>query len=186
MGIIIQHQAATDHSAQAASVVLQTISDGLGPGIQGIVLDLPQVCHYKHLPVESYELLSLRDVTGTTLTEHKMQRYSDAYHPKGDNDWRVSPLLAPVELLARMPTTLLQIAGADPLRDEGIAFAQLLQSLHVPVTLRVYAGECHGFRAAALRMYTPAVTAASDMEGFIKIVLGATLADSPSWTRPHT
>lgn len=152
----------------AASAVLQMIEDGRNLGLQALVLDLPQVCHYKHLPTNRYELKSMQEVTGTTLTESKMHLYSDAYHPKGDDDWRVSPLLAPESLLKQLPQTLLQVAGADPLRDEGIAFARLLERLQVPTTLHVYAGECHGFRAAPLKMVEPAAAAASDMEKFLR------------------
>jgi acetyl esterase/lipase len=40
---------------------------------------------------------------------------------------------------------VIQVAGLDPLRDEGLAYAEALQAAKVPVTLRCYKGLPHGF-----------------------------------------
>ncbi|MFL5866035.1 MAG: alpha/beta hydrolase fold domain-containing protein, partial [Thermoleophilaceae bacterium] len=37
------------------------------------------------------------------------------------------------------------VAGFDPLRDEGIAYARRLEAAGVPTTLRVFTGLVHGF-----------------------------------------
>ena len=50
---------------------------------------------------------------------------SDSYYPHDESDWRVSPLLA--EKHAGLPPTYIQVAGSDILRDEGIAYAKVLQ-----------------------------------------------------------
>lgn len=42
---------------------------------------------------------------------------------------------------------MVTVAGADPLRDEGIAYAQALRAAEVPVTLYAYQGVPHGFWA---------------------------------------
>ena len=58
-------------------------------------------------------------------------------------DWRASPLLAPS--LAGLPPCLLITAGHDPLRDEGIAYAQRLEREGGRVTLLHLADQIHGF-----------------------------------------
>lgn len=67
-------------------------------------------------------------------------------HYLGDSqcqDWRFAPLLAP-SLCGVAPSTVV-VAGADPLRDEGLAYAQRLQDAGVTVALRPYPQMIHGF-----------------------------------------
>lgn len=40
---------------------------------------------------------------------------------------------------------MIQIAGMDPLRDEGIAYAEALKASGVNVDLKIYGGVPHGF-----------------------------------------
>jgi len=61
----------------------------------------------------------------------------------GCEDWRFAPLLAP-SLSGVAPATLV-LAGADPLRDEGLAYARRLRSAGVAVDCRCYPGMVHGF-----------------------------------------
>lgn len=60
----------------------------------------------------------------------------DAYDP------RVSPALGRLDAL---PPTLIQVAQFDPLRDEGIAYAQDLREAGVDAVCTTYAGAVHGF-----------------------------------------
>ncbi|MFZ9668272.1 MAG: alpha/beta hydrolase [Solirubrobacterales bacterium] len=73
--------------------------------------------------------------TGFFLSEEKMDFYRDCYLPGGSDrsDPRVSPLRA--KLLRGLPPTYVATAAADPLRDEGEAFAARLGEEGVEVEL---------------------------------------------------
>ena len=109
----------------------------------------------------SYE--EFRD--GPLLTAAGMHWFIDHYLSGGDGsagDPRVSPLLADDAALARTPPALVITPELDPLRDEGEAYAERLESLGVRTSRLRYDGVFHGFFtfAAALDAGRDAVTAA--------------------------
>ncbi len=72
--------------------------------------------------------------------ERDYERYLDGADP---TDWRVSPLLCGD--LAGVAPAILVVAECDPLRDEAIAYAGLLEHFGVPVELLEAKGMVHGF-----------------------------------------
>ena len=65
--------------------------------------------------------------------------------PAHDLDWRASPLLA-ARPLSRLPPALILTAGFDPLRDEGLAYADALERGRQAVPSYVcFERQIHGF-----------------------------------------
>ncbi|WGH92753.1 alpha/beta hydrolase [Auritidibacter ignavus] len=85
---------------------------------------------------------------GYFLTRKHMRWYRNHYlgsRLEVATDWSVSPLLAPRTLLAHTAPAYLSVAGFDPLRDEGLAYAEALNQAGVKTTLRVNTGLIHPF-----------------------------------------
>lgn len=82
---------------------------------------------------------------GYLLTKASMDQFRAMYLPD-QSDWThpdASPLLA--DDLAGLPPAIIQVAGYDPLRDEGVAYAARLREAGVPVQLVEYPTMIHGF-----------------------------------------
>ena len=93
---------------------------------------------------DSYE----ENAEGYFLTASSMRWFVDHYLGGAEGsptDPRVSPLLAPDDVLASSPPTMVITAGYDPLRDEGVSFAERLGTLGVATSHVHYPGQIHGF-----------------------------------------
>jgi acetyl esterase len=85
-----------------------------------------------------------RNAHAPILTKADMIAYRRHY--LGDQDPRrpyASPLFA--DDLRGLPPALVQVAEHDPLRDEGIRYAERLREAGVPVRLTEYVGMPHGY-----------------------------------------
>jgi acetyl esterase len=83
--------------------------------------------------------------TGFNLAKQGMQWYWDQYVPNaGDRTLlEVAPVYA--EDLSGLPRTMIAVAENDILRDEGLAYHDMLTTAGVNSTSRVYEGMIHGF-----------------------------------------
>ncbi len=121
-----------------AAVVAQLThaDDGPEPAFQLLFFPVTDLSS-KH---PSYTLFS----EGYFLTEAQMDWYQSHYLPDPAlaTDPRVSPLLA--EDLSGLCPAYVAVAGFDPLRDEGEAYARRLREAGVRVSLQRHRGLIHG------------------------------------------
>ena len=108
------------------------------PCFQLLIYPVTQLGGREH---RSYELFS----DGFFLTRAEMDWFDANYlaDPSEAAEMRASPLRA--EDLAGLPPALVVVAGFDPLRDEGIEYAERLRDAGVEVELQRAPGLPHGF-----------------------------------------
>ncbi|KAH6988665.1 Alpha/Beta hydrolase protein [Ilyonectria destructans] len=127
----------------------------------GQILRIPLVVHPMAQPAE-FDFPSYKEnADAPILSFASVAKFLEYYDPPPE-DIRVSPLLA--NDLSGLPPTYIQIAGADPLRDDGFAYAKKLQQAGVALKVNVYPGMPHGF------MNMPLKTALKSDEDLIKAI----------------
>jgi acetyl esterase len=127
-----------------AAVMTQRARERGGPPIAMQVLVYPAVDQTDAAQeTQSYRLYG--DGPETFLTEAEMTWFTNNYiaDPETRREVDASPLLA--DSLAGLPPAIVVIAGHDPLRDQGLAYAERLKADGVPVTQHYYEGQIHAF-----------------------------------------
>lgn len=105
------------------------------------------------LQILDYPLLDLvtptRDKPNAELGPHLVRGHElmeAAYIDKAQTgEWAASPILAPTELLAQLPPTLILTCADDMLDEEGRLYAAKLAEAGVPVTVKRFLHSDHGF-----------------------------------------
>jgi acetyl esterase len=111
-----------------------------GPRISQQVLVYPAVDFTTRRP--SYD--EHGDAPTSFLIEREMTWFRDHYLDEADfADPEASPLVA--DDLSGLPAAIVVVAEYDPLRDEGLAYAEALRAAGVPVELHVHADQTHAF-----------------------------------------
>ena len=109
-----------------------------GPPIAGQLLLYPVIA--ADFDNESYRLFG----RGFYNPKPAMQWYWDQYVPALAD--REHPYASPLRAdLTGLPPAIVVVAGHDPLRDEGIAYADALEAAGVATVRCLFAGGIHGF-----------------------------------------
>lgn len=108
---------------------------------------------------------------GLFLTAKQMKWYRNHYLPNRE-DW-VNPYASPAaaEDLSGLPAAYVAVAGFDPLRDEGEAYARRMAEAGVPVTLRRHEGLVHPF-VNSTGAWAGARRALDEAVGALRLALG--------------
>ncbi|KNC17317.1 hypothetical protein AC792_14690 [Arthrobacter sp. RIT-PI-e] len=106
------------------------------------------------------------------LTKRDAIAFRDRYAPDPADHSHpyASPLLAPDH--RGLPTALIQVAEHDPLRDDGLRYADALRAAGVEVRLTTYVGMPHGFLAFP-RLFRSAPQAIGELCAELRLHLGA-------------
>ena len=121
-----------------AAVTALMARDRGGPALAAQLLLYPVIA--ADFDTESYRLFG----AGYYNPKPALQWYWDQYVP--DHADRAHPYASPLTArLDGLPPAVVVLAGHDPLRDEGIAYADALQRAGVAVTRLAYEGGIHGF-----------------------------------------
>lgn len=114
-----------------------------GIALSGQLLVYPATSQARHFP--SYD----ENGVGLLLDRDTMRFFSSCYLPPGAD--RTDPDLSPLEAddVAGVAPAVVTVASHDPLRDEGLAYAERLRDASVAVTVVVADGQVHGYEAFA-------------------------------------
>jgi acetyl esterase len=124
--------------ANLATVLCMLARDRGGPEIAAQLLVCP-------IADADFETASYREFAegGGVLTLARMRWYWAQYAAGHEP---TAPYLSPLRAAAHgLPPALVMVAGHDPLRDEGVAYAAHLRDAGVAVRLRHYEQAFHGF-----------------------------------------
>ncbi|MCI2238511.1 alpha/beta hydrolase [Paenibacillus sp. TRM 82003] len=107
-----------------------------GEGLAAQLLVYPAVSGGREFP-------SVRENASAPVLDADALRWFGGHYRGDPTDVRFAPLDAPS--LAGQPPAVVGVAGFDPLRDEGVAYAEALAADGVRVVLRRYDDLVHGF-----------------------------------------
>jgi acetyl esterase len=149
-----------------AAVVAMTARDQDGPPLVLQLLVYPALEHEFSRPS------MIENAEGYLLTADGMRWFyrHTLNDPSEGADPRVSPIRA--ESLADLPRAFVITAEFDPLRDQGLAYADALAAAGVPVTSTTYDGVFHGFFSMQA-MIDPAKVALGDSAIVLRDVFGS-------------
>jgi acetyl esterase/lipase len=115
--------------------------------LTGAWLDIPALLDHDIVPdkYKSVYLARQQNAKAHILNEEHIE-YIKKYYQYDSKSVDYSPL-AYSSPAKDMPPTFIQVCGQDPLRDDGLIYARVLQDAGIPTRLNIYPGVPHGFHA---------------------------------------
>jgi acetyl esterase len=139
--LVVMGESAGGNLAAACAIRAR---DSGGPPLVGQLLAYPVTDHV-------FDTASYREIGDRAwlLSTADMRWFWDQYCPPSID--RSDPLVSPLRVpdASRLPSTLLLVGDLDPLKDEGLAYAERLAAADVPVLARCDPGMLHGYLGAA-------------------------------------
>jgi len=127
-----------------------------------------QILLYPAVDLTMSDELYGRFTKGVIFTDDDLRASIERYVPNAAQrrDWRASPLLAPN--LQGLPSTLVLVAGFDPLCSPAERYAEQLKKAGVTTTLKRFKGQMHGFISNA-KLLPKAFDAITDVAKVLKM-----------------
>ncbi|KAL3471490.1 alpha/beta hydrolase fold-domain-containing protein [Aspergillus californicus] len=127
----------------AAALALKDRDDGIN-AVVGQVLNMPNTCHPNYFPKDQYEYYSPeQNKDAPIMTTEAAHWFWDLYCPEAGAEPDASPLLAKSH--KGLAPALVQVAGRDPVRDDGLAYSEALKKAGALVKTKIYPGLPHAF-----------------------------------------
>ncbi|KAL2062346.1 hypothetical protein VTL71DRAFT_6612 [Oculimacula yallundae] len=130
----------------AAASGSRALRENLSPPLTGLWLNIPPiVLTDTTLPARYKDLWLSRtqNAESPTFGKTELDTAINIYQPD-EKSATFNPLVD-LKSIPLMPRTFLQVAGMDPLRDDGIIYDQILRDAGVETRLNAYKGMPHGF-----------------------------------------
>lgn len=148
----------------AAVTAHRVLSSGYPLELTGVFLGIPVLFNADTVP-EAYRdtFLSREQNRDARILNGEAIRLIEGYYAMDYNSPDFCPILGPK---VTHPKTYFQVAGQDPLRDDGLIYERILSASGTPTKLDVYPGLPHGFNSV-LPMLKVSQQANQDLlEGF--------------------
>ncbi|KAH7071563.1 Alpha/Beta hydrolase protein [Paraphoma chrysanthemicola] len=117
--------------------------------ISGAVLGIPWLIHIDNYPFDLFTSCEVsakvQNKDAPVIPAARLELFSNLLGAVPTERLLNIPLLSNDELRG-WPRTAMLVAGADPLRDDGLIFSKRLESLGVDTRTHTYPGLPHGFR----------------------------------------
>lgn len=122
----------------AAGVILRELEEArqlkiAKPLITGALLSIPWLIHIDNYPMELFKSpevsAKLQNAEAPVIPTQRLKLFSDLLGAQDVTDRLLNTPLLPEAELKSWPQTIFQVAGADPLRDDGLFFATKLGNM---------------------------------------------------------
>jgi acetyl esterase/lipase len=126
----------------------RAVKEQLSPPLTGLWTAIPVLLAEQTAPLKYRDLhISLSQNANAPVFNTEMVRFCLSTYEPDISSEAATPFNA-MDTFPQMVPTFIQVAGLDPLRDDGLVYARTLQDHGVPTRVEVYLGVPHAFHVA--------------------------------------